>query len=63
MSLQTRFRIALTLALLTGLSWGCGSSDDGWETKEPAEAGFDQAALQQLTDDLRAGSTETSTPY
>ena len=55
MSVQTRFRIAFTLALLAGLAWGCGSSDDGWETKEPAEAGFDQAALEQLTDDLRAG--------
>ena len=43
------------LVLLTGLAWGCGSSDDGWETKEPAEAGFDQAALQELTDDIRAG--------
>ena len=48
-------RTAFLLALLAGLAWGCGSSDDGWETKEPAEAGFDQAALEELTDDIRAG--------
>ena len=29
-------------------------NDDGWETGTPAEAGFDQTAIQEMTEDLRS---------